>query len=202
MRLQLAVDKKRLDKVAAAIEATEAQIKQARSATLRQLQTTIETGLKQRISKAERIPQRALGERLFFSSVGKDDGTMKVWVGTWDISPFAIGSPQQNAKGVTVAGRKYPGAFLASIYSAQEKVWIRLHSPHYSPDLYPTSSRKGDRFDTQPELRGRFPVVRAAIPIATHVEEFFSEQEAFLADQFTVKFERNLNYFVKLQGKL
>ncbi len=199
MRLSLEVEKGQLDQFAAAMGATEAQIKKARSAALRELRGTIETGLKRKIAKEERIPQRALGDRLFFSKVGQNDGTMKVWVGTWKISPFSIASPRQREKGVSVGKRQYPGAFIAAIYSSQEKVWIRLRSPHYSPELYPVKQNSSGSFD-EPELRGRFPVVRAAIPIDVHVEAFFNEQESILADRFETVFEQKLSSFVQ-QGK-
>ena len=52
---------------------------------------------------------------------------------------------------------------MAKIYTGTEKVWIRLHSPHYTPDLYPTKHRPGDR--GLAGYNGRFPVVRAAVPI-------------------------------------
>lgn len=96
--------------------------------------------------------------------------------------------------------RSFPGAFLGKIYSGTEKVWIRLGSRHYSPDLYPTKYRPGDRGVS--ELRGRFPVVRAAVPIDGIMQDLVDTLGDDYAKEFETIFVRELNYETQVKGQM
>ena len=178
--------------------ATDKQFNIVRVRSLRKMQKVIETSIKREASKELRIPQKAIADRFFTNKLNPGDDELTVWVGTWDVDPFSIGTPTQNTAGVRVGRRSYPGAFLAPIYSSQEKVWIRLHSRHYSPALYPTKKRPGNRGGQQ---SGRFPVVRAAVSIDGVVERVLSREGDSFAQQFETTFIRELNYEVNIKGQ-
>jgi len=197
------VDQPLLDSRADLVGATDAQIEAARTAALREMRKRIETHIKRRAAKALKISQKSLEGRFHSSSVEPGDEELQVWVGTWNVSPYAIGSPRVygvpgKSGGVKVGSRLHPGAFLAKIYSGQENVWIRLYSQHYNPELYPTKYRPGDRGAS--ELRGRFPVVRASVPIDAVVQDVIMQDGELLAKEFEKVFLQQLNYQVNVKG--
>ena len=194
----LQVDNDLLQKGAALVGATEKQLEAATTSTLSKVKKRIETRIKRRAAKELRMPQRAIGDRFFSNTISPGDSVLKVWIGTWAISPYSIGSPAQTLRGVRVGRRSFPGAFLAKIYTGTEKVWIRLHSPHYTPDLYPTKYRPGDRGLTG--LRGRFPVVRAAVPIDGVVSEVVELEGDAIMEDFEKVYLQELNYQVNVKG--
>lgn len=178
--------------------ATDKQFDTARLRTLRKTQRFIETAIKREASKELNIPQKSIADRFFTNKLNPGDEELTVWVGVWAVDPFSIGRPTQSRAGVRAGRRSYPGAFLAEIYSAQQKVWIRLHSPYYSPELYPTKKRPGNRGGQQ---SGRFPVVRAAVPIDAVVARVLSREADSFARQFETIFIRELNYEVNVKGQ-
>lgn len=204
MSLHVDLDQSAIDQIISTTRATAEQIEQARLSTMRKLGKRIETVVKRRAAKDLRIPQKSIENRFFTESLKPGDETLKVWVGTWDLSPFALGSPSvyglPGKSGGVKAGayRNYPGAFLAKIYTTQQKVWIRLHSPHYRADLYPTRYRPGDR--GAGELAGRFPVVRAAVPIDDTIRSVVSDMEKDFSADFEKIFFGELNYFANIRG--
>jgi hypothetical protein len=87
---------------------------------------------------------------------------------------------------------------MAKIYTSRDHVWIRVHSPHYSADLYPTRYRPGDR--GLGELAGRFPVVRAAVPIDDTIRSVVGDMEKDFSADFEKTFFGELNYFANIRG--
>lgn len=206
MNLNLDIDRSAIDKMIGMAHATAEQIEKARMSTMRKMGKRIETMVKRHAAKELRIPQKSIENRFFSESLKPGDEELKVWIGTWNVSPFAIGAPSVygipgKSGGVRVGKyRNYPGAFMAKIYTARAQVWIRLHSPHYSADLYPTRYRPGDR--GLGELRGRFPVVRAAVPIDDTIRSVLVAHEKDLAADFGKIFAGELNYFVNVRRGL
>ncbi len=196
--LSLDVDIKGLEQAALLAQATEDQILMARARTLRKMRKKVERLVKNLAAKKLRMPQKAIGDRFFSNSIGPGDDELKLWIGTWDISPFSLGTPTQMTFGVRAGSRAYPGAFLAQIYSGETKVWIRLYSRHYSPDLYPTRYRPGDRGGIG--NKGRFPVVRAAVPIDGVMEEILKTHGADISRAFAKEFKAQLNYETRVKG--
>ena len=204
--LGIAIDNAPLDEMIDALGATDKEAEAARTSTLRKIRKRIETRVKRQAAKKLRIPQRAIGDRFFSNRIEPGDDVLKLWIGTWNLSPFSIGMPTAygvpgKSGGVRVGRRTYPGAFLGRIYSGQTKVWIRLGSKHFSRDLYPTRYRPGDRFG-DPSLRGRFPVVRAAVPIDGVIEEVLDQEGDAIAADFERVFFQELNYQVNVKGDL
>lgn len=205
MNLNLEIHQSAIDAMVTTVNATGKQIDQARSSALRKLKKTIETRVIRYAAQQLRIPQKSLGDRFFSNSLQPGDETLKVWIGTWDVSPFSIGAPRVygipgKSGGIKVGRhRTYPGAFQAKIYTNQNQVWIRLRSKHYSPELYPTKYRPGDRGLS--DVKGRFPVVRASVPIDDLIKSVLEKHENEFASEFEKIFGRELNYFVNIKGQ-
>lgn len=201
--LSLTIDDTLLQQRIDLVGATDDQINAARASALRKMNKKVETVFKREAAKRLRIPQRAIAGRFFSANVALGDEEMRVWIGTYSVTPFAIGAPRAygvpgRSGGVRAGRRVWPGAFMAKVYSGQEKVWIRLHSKHYSPELYPTSYRPGDR--GAGDSRGRFPVVRAAVPIDAVMRDVVEKYGDDFGNEFEVVFLRELNYQVNVKG--
>ena len=202
--LELKVDKAAFDQMEGAAQATEQQVAQAVTNSLRKLSKHISTIVKRETAKEARVPQKALGRRIYASPVNQGDSKMTVWVGTYPIDAFNVGAPvgygvPRKSGGVKVGRMRYPGAFIAQIYTADKKVWIRKGSKHFSSDLYPTKKRGGSRLSAG--LTGRFPVVRAAILVDDIVEGVFTKNSAEFESFFAKTFSRELNFQVNIKGK-
>lgn len=195
--LGLDIDNDALQRMADTVAATEEQFLKARASTLRKIRQPVRRAVLREVAKERKVPQRSLESRVYMSDVGAEQDSVRLWFGTWDVSLFEIGSPRQTKTGVTVGRHRYPGAFKAKIYSADEQVWIRLHSRHYSPELYPTRYRPGDR--GLGSSRGRFPVVRAAIQIDGIVERVLERSGDTFKKRFMDIFSQELNYFVNVK---
>lgn len=200
---EVTVDDSALQQFAGIAEATDKQMEAARTSALRKMRKKVETLVIRAAAQKLRIPQKALKDRFFSNNIEPGDDELNVWIGTWAISPFSIGSVSAygvpgKSGGVRAGRRNYPGAFLASIYTGETKVWIRLHSKNYSPELYPTQYRPGDR--GLGELRGRFPVIRAAVPIDAVMREVLERDGDEIAREFEKIFARELNYQVNVRG--
>jgi len=203
--LAFEVDMAVLDQLIERMAATDHQIELARTSALRKMRKRFETRVKGLAAKKLRMPQKALADRFFSEKIDPGDDELRLWVGTWNVSPFSIGSVSVygtpgKTGGVKAGRRTYRGAFIGSIYSGEQKVWIRLHSPHYSPELYPTKYRPGDRGLGDTGLRGRFPVVRAAVPIDAIISEVLRTEGDSISQEFVKVFEQELNYYVNVKG--
>lgn len=203
--IDVQVDQQAIDEIIRSFASTPKQVALARASALRKMRKRIETAVKRQAAKELRMPQKALGGRFFSNKIKTGDDVLTVWIGTQPVSPFNLGTvgiygePGRPSSGVMVGRRKYKGAFLATIYTAQQKIWIRLHSKFYSPELYPTKRRSGDRGWT--ELRGRFPVVRAAVPVDAILEQVVERDGEEILDQFVTVFMQELNYYTNVRGK-
>lgn len=200
--IDLSFDTTAVDAIAKKLTGTEEQIIAARTRALRKTAVHIRTLVKREVAKKERMPQKAIAKRFVISRINKGVDEISVWMGTWNVSPFAIGQPSQTARGVRAGRRSYPGAFLKRIYSAREKVWIRLRSPHFSPDLYPTKKQHhtGYHGTLSPEQMGRFPVVKAAVPIDQTVNDVVEKNAGAIEAEFLKKFKQELSYEVFFKG--
>lgn len=181
---------------------TENQIERASLSTLRKMRSRIETKVKRYASQRLRVPQKAFEGRVR-SVTNAETGELKIWFGTWSVMPWRVGSPLVYGKpgvsgGVRVGRyRKYPGAFYGSVYSNQDKVWIRLSSKHYSPSVHPSDFTPGG---FSAENSGRFPVVRIDIPIDDEVREVLEYHADEFMQEFDSVFKAELNYFVNIRG--
>lgn len=187
-----------LDQVADYFDATKRQVRLARTRALKKTAAWLRRQVLSAAAKHQRIPLRSIKDRAYVSNIGPSDDAITLAIGTMPVDVFNVGNPAQTANGVRVGRHFYPGAFVKSIYTGQEKVWIRKGSKHYSPVRYPVAKR--NQAATLPgHLMGRFPVVRAAVPIHAEVERVAEVEESEIAPTFLRHFQHELNYEVNVK---
>ncbi len=194
------IDKRSFDEAVRRIGATPAQVQQATTSALRKMRQRIQVAVRRAAAKELRMPQKGISKRFYSDPVKKGGQQMKIWIGTQPVSPFDLGSVRAygvvgRTGGVKAGRRTFRGAFLAEIYSGRQKPWIRLGSKHYTPDLYPTKRRPGDRGGKD----GRFPVIRAAVPIDAILERVVADYEPSMLDDYERIFIQDLNYFTNIR---
>ncbi len=170
-------------------------VEKARARALRKTSKWFGGVILRAVAKKERMPLRALQNRVFVHAVKPGASSAFVFIGTAPVDATRIGSPVQNRQGVRLGRQSFRGAFLGRIYSGKTKVWIRQGSKFYDPARYPTRHRAGDRgASSDPGLMGRFPVVRAAVPINETVYEAADRLAGEVGARFMTDFRHELNY--------
>ena len=91
----------------------------------------LRTHIARAVGKQERIAIGTVRQRLRAYPVS--GGTMrgKLWFGVNAIEASRIGRPRQSRTGVSVAGRRYQGAFFKQVYGSSPDIWIwRRYAEH------------------------------------------------------------------------
>lgn len=196
--IKIEIDDDDIERTAA--EFATATAKMVKAARLRALRKTVRWfggQILRVVAKKERMPLRALHNRVFVHQVKPDAESASVFIGTAPVDVTRFGNPVQTPKGVRVGRQSYRGAFLGRVYTGQEKVWIRQASRFHDPARYPTIRRSGDRGAfSDASLMGRFPVVRAAVPINEAVESVAGMLESDVRPRFLNDFRHELNFEV------
>ncbi|POA21526.1 hypothetical protein C1886_04435 [Pseudomonas sp. FW300-N1A1] len=120
------------------------------------------------VSKQERIAVRAVRQRLRSYPIKGQGQLGKLWFGTNPMEASRIGSPRQGKAGVSVAGRRYQGAFYKRVYGNKADIWIRTSSKHFNPDDYPgstVSASGGTSSGWIAENDDRFPLAKAKVSL-------------------------------------
>jgi hypothetical protein len=92
----------------------------------------------------------------------------KLWFGLNAIESSRIGRARQTGSGVSVAGRRYQGAFLKKVYGNKPDIWIRTASKHFNGDDYPDSTvtpGRGASSGWVAENGSRFPLAKAKVSL-------------------------------------
>lgn len=196
--IRIEIDDRDVDRVLDQFHAEAEKVERARTRALRKTGYWFRNQVLREAAKALRIPQRSMKNRFYLSRVGREDEEVTLTIGVLPVPAFRLATPRQTPRGTRVGRRFYEGAFVGKVYNNVEKVWIRKGSRHYDPEKYPTIRRAGDRFE-DPSLRGRFPVVRAAVPIDEVVEKVATKQKMSIANRYLTLLERELNYEVNVK---
>lgn len=144
-------------------KAAAAAHRRAINKTLRWLATYIGRA----VSRKERIAVAAVRQRLRAFPVNAS-GQGKLWFGINPIDSSRIGRSRQSKAGVSVAGRRYQGAFLKKVYGSKEDIWIRTASKHFKASDYPNSDVSaggGRRTGWIAENDSRFPLAKAKVAL-------------------------------------
>ena len=159
--------------------------------TLRWLRTHIARA----VSQKERIAVTAVRQRLLaYPMSGKGQG--KLWFGINPIEASRIGRPRQTRTGVSVAGRRYQGAFFKRVYGSRADIWIRTHSKHFDAANYPNSEvGKGGRtgWISESENDSRYPLAKAKVSlddVRPHFDEWVKRADQRLLEVL----RQELNY--------
>ncbi len=137
--------------------------RRAISKTLRWLRTHISRD----VGRQERIAIAAVRQRLKAFPVSSN-GQGRLWFGINPIEASRAGRPRQIRSGVSVAGRRYQGAFFKRVYGSNPDIWIRTASKHFDANDYPdseVSGRGGRRSGWIGENDSRFPLAKAKISL-------------------------------------
>lgn len=159
--------------------------------TLRWLRTHVA----REVGRQERIAIAAVRQRLrAFPVSGSGQG--KLWFGINPIEASRAGRPRQSRTGVSVAGRKYQGAFFKTVYGGNPDIWIRTASKHFDADSYPDSEVSGGggrRSGWISENDSRFPLAKAKISLED-VRPHFEAWTNRAHERLVVVMEQELNF--------
>ncbi|SEN18915.1 hypothetical protein SAMN04487857_111111 [Pseudomonas sp. ok272] len=125
----------------------------------------LRTHIAREIGKQERIAISAVRQRLRAYPVSGGAMRGKLWLGLNAIEASRIGRPRQNRRGVSVAGRRYQGAFYKQVYGSSADVWIRTSSKHFNPEDYPDADQGRRRTGFVEENDNRFPLAKAKVSL-------------------------------------
>lgn len=156
--------------------------------TLRWLRTYIARA----VSSQERIAVGAVRQRLRAYPINSN-GQGKLWFGINPIESSRIGRARQNRSGVSVAGRRYQGAFFKKVYGSQADIWIRTGSKHYDPSDYPETLQGKRRSGFINENDNRFPLAKAKVSL-DDVRPIFDEWVKRADERLLVILEQELNF--------
>ncbi|WP_110969287.1 hypothetical protein [Pseudomonas huaxiensis] len=130
--------------------------------TLRWMRTHIARA----IGQQERIAQSAVRQRLRAYPVNSN-GQGKLWFGINAIEASRAGRARQTRTGVSVAGRRYEGAFYKKVYGDKPDIWIRTASKHFKASDYPetASGGGGNGWLYEDGNDSRFPLAKAKLSL-------------------------------------
>jgi len=172
-------------------KAIKAAERRAINKTIRWLRTHIARS----VSQQERIAVSAVRKRLLAYPIGSN-GQGKLWFGLKPIEASRAGRPRQTRSGVSVAGRKYQGAFFKTVYGGKPDIWIRTASKHFSADDYPDSEVSGSGGASSGwigENDSRFPLAKAKISLED-VRPHFESWTNRAHQRLLVVMEQELNF--------
>jgi hypothetical protein len=145
-------------------KAAAAAQRRAINKTLRWLATQIARA----VGRQERIAVAAVRQRLRAYPVSGGANSGKLWFGLNAIEASRIGRPRQSRSGVSVAGRRFQGAFFKKVYGNSADVWIRTASKHFDASDYPDSDVSGVGGASSgwiAEHGSRFPLAKAKVSL-------------------------------------
>ena len=125
----------------------------------------LRTHIARAVGKQERIAIGAVRQRLRAYPVSGRTMRGKLWFGVNAIEASRIGRPRQSRAGVSVAGRRYQGAFFKQVYGSSPDIWIRTSSKHFNPTDYPDSTQGRRRSGFVAESDNRFPLAKAKVSL-------------------------------------
>lgn len=156
------------------------------------------------VGQQERIAIRAVRQRLRTYKVGSN-GQGKLWFGLNPIEASRAGRPRQTRAGVSVAGRRYQGAFYRKVYGSKADIWIRTASKHFDQSNYPdseVSKAGGASSGWISENDSRFPLAKAKISLE-EVRPHFESWTQKAHQRLLVVMEQELNFeMLKLTRKV
>ena len=148
------------------------------------------------VSKQERIAVRVVRQRLRSYPIQGQGQLGKLWFGTNPMEASRTGQARQTKTGVSVAGRRYQGAFYKRVYGNKADIWIRTSSKHFNPDDYPGSTASigsGTSSGWIAENDNRFPLAKAKVSLED-VEGPFYTWANRADERLLVVFRQEMNF--------
>lgn len=125
----------------------------------------LRTHIARAVGKQERIAIGAVRQRLRAYPVSGGAMRGKLWFGVNAIEASRIGKARQTRAGVSVAGRRYQGAFFKQVYGGSPDIWIRTSSKHFNATDYPSSTQGRRSSGFIAESDNRFPLAKAKVSL-------------------------------------
>ncbi|WP_054925454.1 hypothetical protein [Pseudomonas sp. NBRC 111142] len=182
-------------------KAAAAAQRRALNKTLRWLQTHIARA----VGKEQRIAIAAVRQRLRAYPVSSN-GQGKLWFGINAIEASRAGRARQTQSGVSVAGRRYEGAFFKKVYGGKPDIWIRTASKHFKASDYPDSEVSGAGGVSSgwiAENDSRFPLAKAKISlegIRPHFESWTRRAHERLLEVMEQELNFELQKYLRKSG--
>jgi len=170
-------------------------IKAAQRRAINKTVRWLRTHIARSVSQQERIAVSAVRQRLLAYPMGSN-GQGKLWFGLNPMEASRAGRPRQTRSGVSVAGRKYQGAFFRTVYGGKPDIWIRTASKHFNKDDYPdsdVSGKGGASAGWIGENDSRFPLAKAKISL-DDVRPHFESWTNKAHQRLLVVMEQELNF--------
>jgi len=163
----------------------------------------LRTHIGRAVSRQERIAVAAVRQRLRAYPVSGGATSGKLWFGLNAIESSRIGRARQSGRGVSVAGRRYQGAFLKQVYGNKPDIWIRTASKHFNTDDYPDSSVSGGGGASSgwvAENGNRFPLAKAKVSLEQarpHFDTWVKRANTRLLEILQQEFNFELQKYLK-----
>lgn len=177
-------------------KAAAAAQRRAINKTIRWLRTHIARA----VGKQERIAIGAVRQRLRAYPVTGGEMRGKLWFGINAIEASRIGRARQTGAGVSVAGRRYQGAFFKKVYGSNADIWIRTSSKHFNTTDYPDAAQGGRRSGFVEENDNRFPLAKAKVSleqVRPHFDAWVKRADERLLEILTQELNFELQKYLK-----
>ncbi|MCK3846641.1 phage tail protein [Pseudomonas sp. W15Feb34] len=177
-------------------KAAAAAQRRAINKTIRWLRTHIARA----VGKQERIAIGAVRQRLRAYPVTGGDMRGKLWFGINAIEASRVGRARQTSAGVSVAGRRYQGAFYKKVYGSNADIWIRTSSKHFNTTDYPDAAQGGIRSGFVEENDNRFPLAKAKVSleqVRPHFDAWVKRADERLLEILTQELNFELQKYLK-----
>ena len=163
----------------------------------------LRTHISRAVSRQERIAVSVVRQRLRSYPVAGGATSGKLWFGLNAIESSRIGRARQSGNGVSVAGRRYQGAFLKQVYGNKPDIWIRTASQHFNANDYPDSTVSAGRGASSgwvAENGNRFPLAKAKVSLEQarpHFDNWVKRADARLLEILQQEFNFELQKYLK-----
>ena len=163
----------------------------------------LRTHIARAVGRQEKIAVRAVRQRLRSYPVAGGSMRGKLWFGINPLEASRAGRARQTKAGVSVAGRRYRGAFYKKVYGNQADIWIRTASKHFDRADYSDSdvtSSKGVSSGWIAENSDRHPLAKAKISLSLvrpHFDSWVRQADAQLLKELKHQMNFELQKYLK-----
>lgn len=165
----------------------------------------LRTHIARAVGKQERIAIGTVRQRLRAYPVSGGAMRGKLWFGVNAIEASRIGRPRQSRTGVSVAGRRYQGAFFKQVYGSSPDIWIRTSSKHFNATDYPGSTQGRRSSGFVAESDNRFPLAKAKVSldqVRPHFENWVRRADERLLEILKQELNFELQKYLKRSARV
>lgn len=165
----------------------------------------LRTHIARAVGKQERIAIGTVRQRLRAYPVSGGAMRGKLWFGVNAIEASRIGRPRQSRTGVSVAGRRYQGAFFKQVYGSSPDIWIRTSSKHFNATDYPGSTQGRRSSGFVAESDNRFPLAKAKVSldqVRPHFENWVKRADERLLEILKQELNFELQKYLKRTARV